>query len=541
MTRFIKMLLLFAFLAGPLFVREAHAQTINAASCKEIDVANALASITADGTSVVIPPGDCVWTTSLSYTQTNSFVLQGAGAISGTGSLSTISGTGADGTIIEDDINHSNIDPPLLAFSLLSGKSFRMTGIAFKYNSANTTTTYNGSVRISGTSFSLRIDHNHFNQINVVDLNLQGWLEGVIDHNQFDAGFPNENQMRFGAGRYNNDTLGYGDQSWADTSHWGSSGFLFAENNNYQQVGTISNLNGNPAFAFDCDEGGRFVFRYNAMGQEAAMQTHGTGPLNPGVGGGGRGCRAFEIYNNAMNFSQTLNNPTDNFFFAALDYESGTSLWWGNTFTGFRSLIQADIVRTNTATYTAAATPNGWGYCGMTNGPSSWDQNTSSTGHACLDSIGRGKGDLLKGGFPNRVDSVTGTITWPNQASDPVYMWMNTFNLVPNETNTYWSNFSPVAIVENQDYYLQLPNVNESATFTGTAGTGYGLLSARPSTCTPFVGYWATDTNTLYQCATTNAWTTYYTPYTYPHPLDSGSVISSGSPAAPSSLTAVVQ
>jgi hypothetical protein len=58
-----------------------------------------------------------------------------------------------------------------------------------------------------------------------------------------------------------------------------------------------------------------------------------------------------------------------------------------------------------------------------------------------------------------------------------------------------------------------------NASFNGSSGVGVGPLSARPATCTKGVGYWATDTKTLYRATATNVWTAYYTPYTYPHPL----------------------
>ncbi|MFC2160400.1 hypothetical protein ACFLRX_01975 [Acidobacteriota bacterium] len=59
----------------------------------------------------------------------------------------------------------------------------------------------------------------------------------------------------------------------------------------------------------------------------------------------------------------------------------------------------------------------------------------------------------------------------------------------------------------------------EKDTFNGSTGVGVGSLSSRPSTCTVGVGYWATDTKTLYKATATNKWETYYTPYPYPHPL----------------------
>jgi hypothetical protein len=74
---------------------------------------------------------------------------------------------------------------------------------------------------------------------------------------------------------------------------------------------------------------------------------------------------------------------------------------------------------------------------------------------------------------------------------------------------------------------------------TNYGGVGFGTLANRPATCTAGVGYFATDqgswnTSTsnpqgvqqngadglLYTCTSTDTWTLYYTPYTYPHPLN---------------------
>jgi hypothetical protein len=56
--------------------------------------------------------------------------------------------------------------------------------------------------------------------------------------------------------------------------------------------------------------------------------------------------------------------------------------------------------------------------------------------------------------------------------------------------------------------------------FTGASGVGVGLLSARPKSCSKDgVGYWATDTDTLYRWTVSKGWQEYYKPYAYPHPL----------------------
>jgi len=95
-------------------------------------------------------------------------------------------------------------------------------------------------------------------------------------------------------------------------------------------------------------------------------------------------------------------------------------------------------------------------------------------------------------------------------------------------TSASWAN----GLVEDVNFF------NSKDGFNGTTGVGCGPLSTRPPTCSTGVGYWATDqscssvepatvgahpaqpiSGTLYKCTSPNIWTSYYTPFTYPHPI----------------------
>jgi hypothetical protein len=266
--------------------------------------------------------------------------------------------------------------------------------------------------------------------------------------------------------------------------------------------------------------------------------------------------RAVEIYDN--NFIQNGNQSNP-----AATLNSGTMLFWGNTVTGgwgnalvisyqFRNLAGGG----GNYNYTG-----NWGYCGTAaGGPTNWDGNhVSASGYPCLMQPGRGAGDLLTGStLPSIVNSTTGTIAWPHEVLSPIYTWMNTWTPQFYTANPMLGNqsagSSAALAVNNQDYFTDCTSSNNSSCpggFTGAAGTGFGTLSARPSTCTgntdpvtstaaPGVAYWATDTNTLYVCNPTNTWTVYYTPYTYPNPLTQSSQGASV-PAPPTGLVATVQ
>jgi len=486
--------------------------TYTAASCNQADVqtaiANELASA-ADGDIISIPSGSCSWSGStMTASFTHSVTIQGAGAISATaGGVST---TGSDLTSITNNIGQ------MMQFATTSGKSFRFTGIAI----LATANAANGMVEISGTSVAVRVDHCHF-YVNSVGLRLDGSVLGVADHNYFSndaSSLDNDIAFHNGAGWNGSSESGnaIGDHSWADTDHWGTSEFFFVEDNQFSN-GDIG----------DAHDGARYVLRYNTMletsfGSAGQMYNHGL------TNARGRATRAAEVYMNT--FTQPGATGQNNPVYAL---NSGTLLFWGNTITQYREAISIDYTRNDNGTYSYGTPPSGWGNCGTAFGPTNWDQNTNSYGYACLDAAARGAGDLLSGDFPTVCDRTQGCSTytgqWPRQALDPVYLWDNTFTPAGGYSPTPLISVGTAMYVDNQDYYQQFGTYGESGTFNGTKGVGQGLYSAIPSTCTagpggntPGVGYWATDTNTLYVCNPTNTWAAYYTPYTYPNPLTQG-------------------
>jgi hypothetical protein len=114
-------------------------------------------------------------------------------------------------------------------------------------------------------------------------------------------------------------------------------------------------------------------------------------------------------------------------------------------------------MRRNSTTYAQTATPNGWGYCGTSfNGTGSpWDLNANATtGYRCLDQPGQGVGQLLSGQFPNKLNTVTNSVAWPNEAQEPIYEWMDTWTEAPGYGSGFLLNTDSTAFVANSDYYL---------------------------------------------------------------------------------------
>jgi hypothetical protein len=541
-------------LIAAMFSRPAAAQTtLNLSDCSQSSLQtewNAMSS----GAYVLVfsscaAGGTGTWTTGLSLSvpaNVTSVTIEGATTVSCTGTAGTSSYdcTATDNTVIEDAYQSTL---PILVINA-GNATVRVTGLTIEGGNVGSSSNikYNPAsvvIESSGSS-TLRIDDNHWNhntyspslsQGNWIDF--QGCGRGVADHNVLDAGNQTDVANVFKVENNCDDNIGYGDGSFFTATNFGSSDFFFIESNQFN--------GGSPV---DCSSGSRVVYRYNTINNTfLAFVQHGT---LYGTTGNNRGCRAEEVYHNYIEGGNS--SPA----FTVGEVRNATGLVWGNIVaSGFSDFFQAFVDRSCGSAGASCAlgngggdlpTPDGWGLCGT--GPngtgSNWDGNTSTvTGYPCLDGFGRGYDvqhlngqQFIPGSSTGRLNSATGTIAWPQQYLEPWYLWDNQFTDAYGTACNYDScgnfflNYTPAVISTNRDVYLDNP------TFNGTSGTGWGVLSSRPTTCTPGqggtfyvsptgsygVGYFATDTNTLYVCTATNTWTAIYTPYTYPHPLVTG-------------------
>src|SRR5439155_7717765 len=217
-----------------------------------------------NGDTITLPAGIFAWTTGVVISK----------AI-------TLQGTGVGSTIIRDAVQGND----LISWTLAAGYLSRLTGIEFQ--DGGRTSTKPGLFYVSGSNTNgsqFRMDHCKLNNLNgypIFDTVL-----GVIDHNSFVITGKQRNGMFIYGNRWNNQN--YGDGSWAAPSGYGSSQFLFIEDNDFSSDGTF-------LYAMtDAYNGARFVLRHNTV-SGFFVATHGTEST-----GRGRGTRCVEVYQNTF-------------------------------------------------------------------------------------------------------------------------------------------------------------------------------------------------------------------------------------------------
>lgn len=278
---------------------------------------------------------------------------------------------------------------------------------------------------------------------------------------------------------------------WSNTAYnqfaYGSADNLYFENNTILYSSTYA---GQDPGWFETGQGGRLVVRFNSWNMTNATpdeywDVHGFQNWNGTANSGQTGTMLVEYYNNTITNGQG---------YRWVNHRGSWGIFFYNTWTG-SSNPDIEVNQYN-------------------------DSDMSAGGSGCP--------DMIVPAPSNYNPLVNNTYVFNNTVNGSVS------NMVAGSVG------NGCGIAENSNYW------NGNASFNGTVGVGIGVLASRPSTCTTGVGYWATDQGNwnqsgsggqgvFYKCISTNTWSPYYTPYTYPYPLAAG-----GGSVPPASISAVV-
>ena len=390
---------------------------------------------------------------------------------------------------------------------IINNVGARITGIAFAYNSTDSTKSGNNAVKpIGGANGNQwRIDNCRFTNVQTNSLYAIAPLHysatargaGLIDNNYF-----RDVRVVF----LGSSVFAIANAIWAAEPGFGTSGGtnnIYLEDNTFERTVTGNSI--------DANYSGQFVSRFNYYLNTEVM-VHSYQLLSS------RGSRSWEIYND------TFYAPSSVAYFPFF-IRSGEGMVFNISISG-SGYNTTKIVYDSRRAYDSVAG-------GLCDGDHPADENTAGeNGWLCRDQIGAGTDVTLTTG--------TGDSTvWAAQANRPAYSWNNGTWAIGLQGDT------TLHMERNRDYYdngAYGVQTSSSSPFNGTKasdkpGVGFGTYANRPSTCTTGVAYWATDhggnwntLNTssndgaLYKCTSTNTWTLSYTPLVYPHPLRSGVV-----------------
>jgi len=378
-----------------------------------------------------------------------------------------------------------------------STKLFRISG--FNFTSAGGLVWTCPAGGCSGTLGQFRFDHNTCTGISasstvitIGENSSTQYVYGVIDHNTFSSGSSFAAVQIIGAVDSN-----------APASQQGTANNLFIEDNTI----TVTTMTDAGTGAVDgWGPMASMVFRYNTV-TNALVTIHSAET----PGSHGNGASNWEVYGNHV-IANSGSAVPDGY---RLIHHQGSfeELFFNNTFTPNSEPINADALS-------------------------------------------------MAAGYPQEYTGSYPTIYQPGRdylahLLYPVYAWNNRDTITGNKVPAGDEAGEPTYFSADRDYYDEVgtgPQSSTSSPFNGSSGVGFGTLADRPSTCTPTpsvlsqdqgrggVGYFATDQGaqgTLYACSATNTWSVHYTPYTYPHPLVTGTV--GNGPNPPTGLAATVQ
>ena len=347
------------------------------------------------GDTIIVPAGTYHWGDGVSISK--GITIKGSTQISNAGgypcaqaSPPTLCASANDGlptgtnagTVIIDDMAHPAPGGSVLLKANIPGGSsnpgYYLIGITFQGHETGQTTANDGAIRINNTTglVTARINNCHFYHLKWgAAVMIQGWVNGVDDHNLFEQGDGVNHSHMFVNGA--NEDNAHGNGAWADGPMYGSGNFWFLEDNTIAGLGanSISNTSG----GLDCVIGGRYVARHNYF-WKAQPNGHGT------EGGVDRGMRANQVYQNTFNWPKILPNGNAGPLPGG-EMRSGSSIWHDNVWIGQYNASNpihtglADFRQFGAVGYGLypSQTNNSWG---QADGANPWDNNADPTNTA---------------------------------------------------------------------------------------------------------------------------------------------------------------
>lgn len=447
------------------------------------------------GDTITLPAGTFTW--GAGGTQIN---VNKAINIVGAGEGSTIIALSATGPYYSSGVINVS------AAATISG--FTITGIVNTAGGPSTT-----PISVAGVN-GWRFHHITYNgPIAPGYFSYSGAAFGVYDHITINSGHPSLQTFQV-RGATN---------VWTLPNTMGTANAVYIED---------STFNGD-CYVCEGDGGAALVIRYNLITGQSQIDLHQLETSYDISDTAFHGGRQIEIYGNRWSYTANRYFPS-----GAMDIKSGTGIIFDNT-SDFTPYILLEAYGSQDTFWNSALTSpvavGGTKYITPAQKP-------------IRDYIGVGTSPIAQGKEPlyavhnlmNTAGIDTGqssNINWPLSVMEA--------NVNAGAITQYGSTFLAADIVENDLSFFDMA----TGTFNGSTGVGRGtksaMLALNMTGKTKKVGYWVTNESSwrsgysgtsgqLYQWDSgSTAWVLYYTPYSYPHPLQAGGGGGGGGPATP--------